>query len=44
MLAMAAARLGDPESAIDALLMDAQKNTYLVNGHRRSLRRTTLVN
>jgi hypothetical protein len=33
MLAMAAARLGDPESAIDALLMDTQKNTYLVNGH-----------
>jgi len=33
MLAMCAARLGKPERAIDALLMDVQKNTYLVNGH-----------
>lgn len=33
MLAMCAARLGKPEKAIDALLMDVQKNTYLVNGH-----------
>lgn len=33
MLAMTAARLGRPEMAIEALFMDAQKNTYLVNGH-----------
>ncbi|HEX5171082.1 MAG TPA: hypothetical protein VFW11_18025 [Cyclobacteriaceae bacterium] len=33
MLAMTAARLGKPDKAIDALLMDVQKNTYLVNGH-----------
>jgi hypothetical protein len=33
MLAMSAARLGKPDKAIDALLMNVQKNTYLVNGH-----------
>jgi hypothetical protein len=33
MLAMTAARLGKPAKAIDALLMNVQKNTYLVNGH-----------
>jgi hypothetical protein len=33
LLAMSATRLGKPESAIDALFTDAQKNTYLVNGH-----------
>lgn len=33
MTAMNAARLGLPEKAIDALFMDVQKNTYLVNGH-----------
>lgn len=33
MTAMNAARLGEPEIAIDALLMDAQKNRYLNNGH-----------
>jgi hypothetical protein len=33
MLAMSAARLNKPEQAIDALLLDVQKNTYLVNGH-----------
>ena len=33
MMAMSAARLGYPEKAVDALLMDAQKNTYLPNGH-----------
>ena len=32
-LAMTAARLGHPDAAIDALFMDAQKNTYLPNGH-----------
>jgi len=33
MLAMTAARLNKPEAAVDALLMETQKNTYLVNGH-----------
>lgn len=33
MLAMTAARLGEPEQAIDALFIDAQKNRYLANGH-----------
>jgi hypothetical protein len=33
MLAMCAARLGEPEKAIDALLLDAPKNHYGINGH-----------
>ena len=33
MTAMSAARLGMPEQAIGALLMDKRTNTYLVNGH-----------
>ena len=33
MIAMTAARLGDPEAALKALLIDTQKNTYLPNGH-----------
>ena len=33
MIAMAAARLGDPETALKALLIDTQKNTYLQSGH-----------
>ena len=33
MIAMAAARLGMPDVALDALLIDTQKNTYLKNGH-----------
>ena len=33
MLAMCAARLGKPDKAIDALMLDVQKNTYLVSGH-----------
>lgn len=33
MLAMSATRLGKPESVIQALFTDTQKNTYLVNGH-----------
>jgi polygalacturonase/rhamnogalacturonyl hydrolase YesR len=33
MIAMCAARLGDPETALRALLIDTQKNTYLPNGH-----------
>jgi protein-glucosylgalactosylhydroxylysine glucosidase len=33
LIAMTAARLNKPELALEALLMDVQKNTYLVNGH-----------
>ncbi len=33
MMAMAAARLGCPADAVDALLTDKGKNTYLPNGH-----------
>lgn len=33
MTAMNAARLGDAEKAVGALLMDKRTNTYLVNGH-----------
>ena len=33
MTAMSAARLGLPEKAIGALLMDKRTNTYLINGH-----------
>jgi hypothetical protein len=33
MVAMCAARLGEPERAIDALLLDAPKNHYRLNGH-----------
>ncbi|MCR5642770.1 MAG: glycoside hydrolase family 88 protein [Prevotella sp.] len=33
MIAMAAARLGETKTALDALLIDTQKNTYLVSGH-----------
>ncbi len=33
MVAMCAARLGEPQRAVDALLMDKRTNTYLVNGH-----------
>ena len=33
MIAMCAARLGQPETALKALLIDKGKNTYLVNGH-----------
>ncbi|RDV15451.1 hypothetical protein DXT99_10250 [Pontibacter diazotrophicus] len=33
MMAMSAARLGEPEKAVAALFMDTQKNTYLPNGH-----------
>ena len=31
--AMTAARLGEPELAIDALMMSTEKNQYLANGH-----------
>lgn len=33
MTAMCAARLGEPDKAVDALLMNTPKNTYLPNGH-----------
>jgi hypothetical protein len=33
MMAMTAARLGRPDMAIDALLMDTPKNVYRANGH-----------
>jgi hypothetical protein len=33
MLAMCAARLGEPERAVDALLLDTTKNHYGINGH-----------
>ncbi len=33
MVAMTAARLGDPARAVDALLLDTPKNRYRVNGH-----------
>ena len=33
MVAMCAARLGEPERAVDALLMNKRTNTYLPNGH-----------
>ena len=33
MLAMTAARVGQPDKALDALLIDTPKNRYLANGH-----------
>jgi hypothetical protein len=33
LLAMTAARLGDPDRAVDALLLDSPKNHYGLNGH-----------
>ena len=33
MVAMNAARMSDPQKAVDALLMDKRTNTYLVSGH-----------
>ncbi len=33
MMAMTAARLGEPDRAIDALLLDTPKNHYGINGH-----------
>ena len=33
LVAMTAARLGRPDDAVNALLMDVQKNTWLPNGH-----------
>jgi len=34
-IAMTATRLGDPAGAVDALLLNTRKNTYLHNGHNR---------
>jgi hypothetical protein len=42
LLAMTAARLSKPEMAVNALLMDVQKNTYLVNGHNYQDKRLRL--
>lgn len=42
LLAMSAARLNRPHEAVDALLMDVQKNTYLVNGHNYQDKRLRL--
>lgn len=42
MTAMTAARLGQPERAIDALLMPVRTNTYLVNGHNYQDKRLRL--
>lgn len=33
MLAMTAARVGEPDRAVDALFLDSPKNRYLANGH-----------
>jgi hypothetical protein len=37
MAAMTAARLDEPERAVDLLLMDSPKNGYLENGHNTGL-------
>ncbi len=42
MAAMTAVRLGEPEMALDFLLKDVQKNTYLVNGHNYQSPRLTI--
>lgn len=42
MVAMTATRLGMPEKAIDALLMNIQTNTYLANGHNYQTERLRL--
>jgi hypothetical protein len=42
MVAMTATRLGMPEKAIDALLMNVTTNTYLVNGHNYQSERLRL--
>lgn len=36
MIAMTAARLGEPEIAVSILLSDLPQNTFLVNGHNRT--------
>ena len=41
-MAMTAARLGKKDMAIDLLLLDTPKNTYLVNGHNKQGEREDL--
>ena len=41
-MAMTAARLGEPEKAIDALFLDTPKNKYLANGHNYQSERLPL--
>ncbi|GAA1305467.1 hypothetical protein [Saccharothrix xinjiangensis] len=38
-MAMTATRLGEPRTAVDALLLDSPKNGYLPNGHNRQTAR-----
>ena len=42
MAAMTATRLGEPELALDFLLKNVQKNTYLKNGHNYQSHRLTI--
>lgn len=42
MMAMTAARLGRPDLALDALLLDSPKNEYLANGHNKQADRADL--
>jgi hypothetical protein len=42
MLAMTAARLGEPEKAVDALFLDSPKNRFLANGHNHQSKRLPL--
>ena len=42
MTAMNATRLGQPDKAIDALLLDARTNTYLPNGHNYQNKKLTI--
>ncbi|MEP7266756.1 MAG: hypothetical protein ABI844_03945 [Saprospiraceae bacterium] len=42
MTAMAATKLNEPQIAVDALMMNAQKNTYLLNGHNYQDGRLTI--
>lgn len=42
LVAMTAARVGEPELAVEALMMEVQKNTYLPNGHNYQDSRLTL--
>ena len=42
MLAMTAVRLGDPDTAIDILLKDTPKNSYVASGNNYQKTRTDL--
>jgi hypothetical protein len=42
LVAMCAARLGEPERAVDALLLDTPKNHYRANGHNHQRRGLTV--